>query len=302
MDLERAVHDAAMVAGGWITRERALALGLTPRMIEYRVSTGRWLHRAGAYQVMALPGTVHLRRAAVEVLPGAVLSHQTAAEMHGLRPVERDTVVVTVHARTTHVFPGVTVHRTGDLAPRDVTVRDTLPITTPARTIVDLAGVMGHRQLAAVLDAALLERLVGYEAIVEVAERVCRRGKRGSAVLRRLLDERGHGLLRSATALERLGLKALGLTRTGRWFVQHPVPWAPGRRFDAAFPEARVAVEWDSRRWHTAVEDFRSDRERDRAAILNGWVVLRFTWHELEQDPWAVAGEIDRVVETRETP
>lgn len=289
-----------MAGGGWITRERALALGVTPRMIEYRVSTGRWLHRNGAYQVMTLPGTAHLRRAAVEVLPGAVLSHQTAAEMHGLRPVERDTVIVTVHSRTTHAFPGVTVHRTGDLVPRDVTVHDTLPVTTPARTIVDLAGVIGPRQLAAVLDAALLERLVGYEAVGEVAERVCRRGKKGSAALRRLLDERGHGLVRSATALERLGLKALGLTRSGGWSVQFPVPWAPERRFDAAFPQARVAVEWDSRRWHTAVEDFKSDRERDRAAVLNGWVVVRFTWHELEQDPWAVATEIDRMVEARE--
>jgi very-short-patch-repair endonuclease len=232
--------------------------------------------------------------------PGAVLSHQTAAEIHGFRPIERDSVIVTVHSRTTHVFPGVTVHRTRDLASTDVMVRDSLPVTTRARTIVDLAAVVGRRQLETLLDAAILDRQVGYEAIVEVAERVCRRGKRGSAVLRGLLDQRGHGLVRSATALERLGLKALGLTRLGRWLVQYPVPWVPERRFDAAFPDARVAVEWDSRRWHTAVDDFRSDRERDRAAILHGWVVLRFTWHELEQDPWAVALEIDRVLEARE--
>ncbi|MFO7548307.1 MAG: hypothetical protein R6X29_05480 [Acidimicrobiia bacterium] len=300
MDFERAVQDAAMARGGWITRERALALGITPRMIEYRLSTGRWRYHGGAYQVMTLPGTAHLRRAAVEVLPGAVLSHQTAAEIHGFRPIERDSVIVTVHSRTTHVFPGVTVHRTRDLASTDVMVRDSLPVTTRARTIVDLAAVVGRRQLETLLDAAILDRQVGYEAIVEVAERVCRRGKRGSAVLRGLLDQRGHGLVRSATALERLGLKALGLTRLGRWLVQYPVPWVPERRFDAAFPDARVAVEWDSRRWHTAVDDFRSDRERDRAAILHGWVVLRFTWHELEQDPWAVALEIDRVLEARE--
>ncbi|MGH8949674.1 MAG: DUF559 domain-containing protein, partial [Acidimicrobiia bacterium] len=66
---------------------------------------------------------------------------------------------------------------------------------------------------------------------------------------------------------------------------EHPIPWRPGRRFDDAYPQARVAIEWDSRAWHEQRAAMVEDRRRDREAAAQGWIVLRFTWDEVTTKP-----------------
>jgi very-short-patch-repair endonuclease len=70
--------------------------------------------------------------------------------------------------------------------------------------------------------------------------------------------------------------------------LEFSIPWDPERRFDAAYPAARLAIEWDSRRWHELSDAFSRDRERDRQSLLHGWRVLRFTWVDVTERPTEV--------------
>jgi hypothetical protein len=78
---------------------------------------------------------------------------------------------------------------------------------------------------------------------------------------------------------------------------EYPIPWAPGRRFDDAYPDQRLAIEWDSRRYHGQLEAFEADRLRDRTAALHGWRVIRFTWQDVEQRPAMVVESIRLLLE-----
>ena len=114
----------------------------------------------------------------------------------------------------------------------------------------------------------------------------------------RILDERGPGLMAPASELEHLMLRALDAAGLPRPVAQHPFP---GRQViagcvDAAYPDARIILEADGRRWHSRVRDLVRDRARDNEAARAGWQTLRFMTDELRSDPVGVA---ETVGETR---
>ncbi|MGI9585612.1 MAG: endonuclease domain-containing protein, partial [Acidimicrobiia bacterium] len=89
----------------------------------------------------------------------------------------------------------------------------------------------------------------------------------------------------SPSRLESMGNEVLRSSGVDGFTTEYPIPWSPTHRFDVAFPDAELAVEWDSRRWHSQAQAFDSDRFRDRSAILHGWRVLRFTWTDVNRQP-----------------
>jgi hypothetical protein len=237
----------------------------------------------------------HLR-AAVASLPNAVVSHEAAAELHGLRYVERGLATVMVHSQTTHEFPGVTVRRSHDLAPDHLMVRNGLPVTTAPRTIVDLASVVSRKNLAAILDDAVAAKLAAVRSVAQVAMVVGRSGKPGTRNLRTVLDERlESGLI--GTPLENKGNALLLTIEEATPTFEYAIPWRPEHRFDAAYPAHQLAIEWDSIRWHLQESVFGSDRARDREAILHGWRVLRFTWFDVSERPDDVVLTVRRALE-----
>ena len=113
-----------------------------------------------------------------------------------------------------------------------------------------------------------------------------------------ILEKRSTGE-REPSKLEQLGL---GLVRSADLQppqIEYPMPWSKTRRFDLAWADQRVAVEWDSRRWHGALEAMSSDRARDREAAAHGWVVLRFTWEDVEKRPGAIIDDIRTILLSR---
>ncbi len=129
----------------------------------------------------------------------------------------------------------------------------------------------------------------------EVFDRIGRRGKPGTKALRAVLgvDAGAPG----PSPLEEAGIRALAAAGLTGFHTEFRIPWSPERRFDVAFPAARVAVEWDSLAWHSDRASFEADRRRDREAAARGWRVLRFTWNDLETDPDRVAREVRRLVD-----
>ncbi|MFQ5557661.1 MAG: type IV toxin-antitoxin system AbiEi family antitoxin domain-containing protein [Acidimicrobiales bacterium] len=299
---QRACRELAAVQGGLIRKDQVIELGLSPGAIRWQLRSGNWLHvTRGVYRVFEPRDRRDLLAGAVAALPDAVVSHESAAELHGMSTISARRPSVSVHARTTHRFPGVSVHRTLDLAPQHIERRHGLQVTTLSRTVVDIAGVCSDAQLARVVDDLLVSSRLRLDQLADTVGEVARPGKRGSAALRRLLEERAAPGDATATPLERHGLKTLRHGGLPEPVVQCLVPWDLDRRFDAAYPDHRLAIEWDSRRWHTRQADFQSDRERDRGAAVHGWTVLRFTWHDVRDHPERVVREVAAVLELRAT-
>lgn len=186
---------------------------------------------------------------------------------------------------------GVRVVRTRVLEPEDVSLEGWLPLTSPARTLLDLAGVEDSETLEEAVAAAQVRRLVTEEELW--AQLVSPRGRRGARALRALM-ERHSPPAETRSAAERLMLRLIrrsGLpeprvnVKLGRW------------RPDFYWPEHRVAAEFDSYEFHTDLGAFRRDREKSNDLQLRGVVVLRFTWHELTREPQAVVARLRRALQ-----
>jgi very-short-patch-repair endonuclease len=297
MSSDRIAYGIAARQGGAIRSDQALECGFTRGQIDQRVKDGRWrsIGRFG-YRIIEMPGSMNILRAAVATLPNAVVSHDAAAELHGLPKLRRGVTSVMVHSRTTHVFPGAIVHRCHDLLDEHIVEVSDLPVTSIPRTIVDLAPALTRRHLTAVLAGAITEKNVRSQDVEKVIAQVARRGKPGIQKVRRVIEERSAGP-RDGTPLERAGAEVLRSGGIREPLFEYPMPWNPRRRFDVAFVKECLAVEWDSRRWHELADAFERDRERDREALLHGWRVVRFTWVDVAHHPRDVVGTVDRLLE-----
>lgn len=299
MHSDTRAHRIAARQGGVITRAQAIAAGMTRNQIDSRIRTKRWQRVVlGGYRIFEMDGRFDRVRSAVALLPGAVASHFSAADIHGMTKIDTRTASVTVHSRTTHTFPGVRVFRCHDLAKDHVVDLVGIPTTTVARTVVDLAPLISPAHLGVLIDDTVTRRLVNLDQIRGLLHAVARRGKPGVTKLRRALDER-EGPDHSATVLEAAGNRLLVNAGITGFQTEYPIPWMSGeKRFDVAFPQLRLAIEWDSRRWHGDERGFETDRARDRSVVMNGWRILRFTWKDVHDRPQMV---IDTVLAAHTT-
>lgn len=295
-----AAIQVATEQGGFITRSQLERLGWSSGSIHRAIHSGTLtIFAEGIFQMIPMEGEESLVRGAALALPDAVVSHGSAARLWGFPYVQRLPKAVSVHHRTTHRFPDVVVRRTLDLVSHHRTQLRGLPITTPARTCVDLAADLHINHLDSVIDGILVGRIATYEELAAIGLEIGRRGRPGTVNFRTTLSVRGDGSMAKSTVLERLGHSVLRRFGLPEPVAQFPIPWDPIRRFDDAYPEVAIALEWDSRRWHSAMSQMAHDRARDREALLNGWVLLRFTWHDLKQRPEVVAAQIREMIELR---
>ena len=273
---------------GFLGHHQVEAHGVSKAGIKHRVDSGLWVPVSrGLYRVHGITGDRNgLLRGATAILPGrATVSHEAAAEVHGIPYVSRGLSVVTVHARTTHDFPGVKIHRSLDLIEDHCEVIQSLRTTTPARTMNDLAAVLHPNALARALDDSLARKLLSIEEVQTVFGQIARRGRTGCGKMRRLLEERVGDDMITASRLEKLGLRVFERGGLPRPIWQYPAPWNPDRRIDFAWPHVCVGCECDGRRWHSRVTDFQNDRERDNLSLSHKWRIFRFTWHDFTQRP-----------------
>lgn len=289
------LHTAAL-QGGVLRRDQAIEAGFTKDQIDWRVSNGHWeLITNGGYRLLELPGRLHLAKAAMTILPDATVSHYSAAAIHDLASVSRRIVSVTVASKTTHAFPGVRVFRNDDLAAWHRSEISGLPTTTLERTVVDLAALLSERHMEFIVDDLLAAGRFGTKELTSVLDSVARRGKPGVGCMRAILEKRSSSD-DDQSPLEKAGnalLVKAGFTGFER---EYPIPWSALQRFDTAFPFNRLAIEWDSRSWHTLKLAFQNDRERDRLAMEHGWRVLRFTWKDVHDNPSSVAESLRTVL------
>jgi very-short-patch-repair endonuclease len=255
------------------------------------------LHR-GVYAV----GHAQLRRegrwlaAVLAAGPEAVLSHRDAAGLHGLRPANHRTVDVTTVRRAASA-PGIRVHRTTVLSADDVTTRRGVPVTTVARTLVDLAAVVADDHLMrAVLEAERL-RLLDVTAVRHAMARTRARHGDGHRRLVAILDEQAtQRATHTRSTLEDAFLELVARAGLPTPSVNASVA---GLEVDAVWRSARLVVELDGWAFHNTTRAFERDRERANALTCAGYKVLRFTHDAVMRRSDAVARQLTEALALR---
>jgi very-short-patch-repair endonuclease len=195
---------------------------------------------------------------------------------------------------------GVTVHQQR-LYQADLMVIDGFPATTVPRTVCDLAMIISLARLRHVVETAHLDRLCTITSIGIALLRVGTIGRPGSERLVTVLDDLGPGEPVARTALEAKLDDVLDQAGLSNSVHQHPLPGI-GRRsglVDRAFPEAKLIIEADGRRWHARNAAMATDRQRDFEAARAGWFTLRIMHDQLVDDPEDTARGIAEIYEDR---
>jgi very-short-patch-repair endonuclease len=279
----------AAVQRGVVTRRQLLAAGLSRSAIDHRLRQLRLhpVHR-GVYLVgHPVPAPLAMELAAVLACgEGAAMSHYWAAGVWGFRESQPGPIDVTVPERSNRSRPGIRLHRTACLDPQDVRWRECLPLTAPARTLVDLAEVLTLRELERAVEQAEILRLVRRRELAAALDRSPRRA--GAATVRALLADDARPALTRSEAEKRL----LGLVRA----AELP-PTAMNVRIgkheaDFLWRPQRLIVEVDGYRFHANRTAFERDRVRDSELQAAGYRVMRVTWRQIAERPEAVVARL----------
>jgi very-short-patch-repair endonuclease/predicted transcriptional regulator of viral defense system len=273
---------------GVVSRRQLAVHGLTPSMLEVRLARGLLvrLHR-GVYGVghRRLTDDGFWLAAVLAGGEGAALSHRDAAGLHGLRPSNRPRIEISTPAAMTST-PRLDVYGRRRLDPSEITAIAGIPVTTVARTLVDLADVVPGRQLLKVVNEAERRQVLDVRAVERCLERT--RGRRGAgpAALRAVLVEHA----RRGTEIFRSDLEMLLDALVDRRRLARPRFNAivEGDEVDAFWPP-RLIVEADGWETHKTRQAFERDRAKDARLTALGYRVLRFTHRQIADDPSAVA-------------
>lgn len=284
--LRRKVGLATLAHRQWgvVTRVQLDDLGLGAATISRWMLDGR-LHRLypGVYAVghRALSVEGRLAAALFYAGPGAMLSHATAGwwwQLWGSEPVR---IHVSV-PRERRPAPGVVVHGRRRL---ERTWHARLPVTSVAQTLLDLATLVSPDSLRRALAEAEYRRLVDLAAVAAMT----RRGVPGSAALRLALARH-----RPELALTRSVLEERFLTLCEAQGVPPPRVNAAlcGLEVDALWGERSVVVELDGHAAHATSTAIERDRRRELRLRAAGYLVLRYTWQQITEQPELVAADL----------
>jgi very-short-patch-repair endonuclease len=257
--------------------------GLSPNQVTARVKKG-WLHRIypRAYAVghPALPVQGRLLAAVKSVGEDAVLSHFAAAVLWEFVKWDGRYPEVTVARASATSRSGIRIHRTAVLDQRDFMRHEGIPVTTPARTLVDFAAVANYKLLRAAVRRALALHRASVRELAAVSRRLGPR--RGARKLRRVLANAEP----TRSELEDVVLDLIVDAGFARPEVNRPLLLA-GRRVipDFRWREQRVVVEADSRKWHDNPIARADDAERQALLEFHGEHVVRVTWIQAVSKP-----------------
>lgn len=291
---------------GIIARDQLRSAGVSRRVVERWIRQG-WLKRLhrGVYQAGTVSAAHSGAMAAVLACgAAAVLSHWSAGRLWGFAPwclevppapdaANADAAPppdVLLVGRTGIRRPGIRVHWTVALHPGDTATCHGIPVTTPCRTVFDLAPEFARadrlrelEQLAAQVIDSGLGTTVEFRALLERHP-----GSRSTALLRPVLDDQ-EGPAGTDSKGEELLLRGLRRTRLPRPRSGYTVL---GFRADFAWPAHRLIVEVDGRAHHSSRRRFAEDRSRDRALAAAGWTVIRLTWLDVAESVEAAVADI----------
>ena len=293
---------------GVVSLEQLLATGVTERTVSHWVLAGRvWRIFRGVYALGSSPSERGRMLAAVlacgtasqHVRPAverdALVSHRSAGHLLGLLESAPRVVDLICSGQGGRQIDGIRAHLVAfpDLSERGTV--DGIPCTSPARTLVDLAGVLGDNSLRGAFERAATKRQLDLAAI----EAVLGRGRRrGAKRLRAILEEWRPAAELTRQSSLRSPFEARLLPLIAAQEVPLPEVNAPVRvatrtlEVDLLWRTERLVVEADSRRHHGIEVAFERDRKRDRELLDAGYTVIRVTWRQAEREAPEIAASI----------
>jgi very-short-patch-repair endonuclease len=280
--------ELASVQHGVVATWQLVALGYSYQAIRRRVASG-WLHRIyrGVYAVGHTRLTVKGRWMAAVLAcgPGVLLSHHAAAALHDLQRPPAGKLDVTCTSR--HVVPGVRCHTVRSLHRDDRAQVDGIPVTSLARTLFDLAGMLRAQRLRSMLEEVERRELLDGRLLKAQLDRG--NGRRGTAALRRAVGAM-RGVPRwTQSSLERDFLeliRAAGLPEPQTNVI------VDGELVDVFWPERNLIVEIDGWQYHRTRRSFEDDRRKDAKHTLAARRTLRVTGTRIEHEPSTLIADL----------
>jgi len=243
-----------------------------------------------------IPAAGYLLAATLVCGEGSVVSHGSAAFLWGLWRFRPEEVDVIARCEAGRAISGVKRRFVAFPVANERTTRDGVPVTTPARTIVDVAGVVGQRKLSRTVEQAAVAGALDVREIAGILER---KRRRGAPALRALLEDwrshRPQTRVRSVLEAKLLGL--LGHSKLPAPEVNKRVLVGAGSyEVDFIWRSRRLVVETDGERFHSGPASMRRDSCRDAELEQAGYRVLRFGWNDVDGRPERTIAEIDRAL------
>lgn len=300
-------HDLVELARrqhGAIARRQALDAGLSAAAIKRRVGAGSWTRlRQGVYVVGGAPPTWQQSVIGCCLAGGddVLSSHRTGARLWGLVAADGRTEVLVAGDRRVRL-PGVRVHQTVLLPPMDRAERDGIPVTSLARTLVDVSQRQDPEVVGRWIDAAVRGHGLDLLDLRSCVARLTGPGRRDLGPIQQALAVRLPGWDPGDSALEVRALLAIARAGLPAPVQQHVVRRPDGSlaRIDLAYPAERIAIELDGWDHHGRRSAFDRDRIRRNELTLLGWDVYQFTWSMSDdQLVRTVRAALDRAADDR---
>jgi Protein of unknown function (DUF559) len=284
-----AIAERARKSLGLLTIQQLDAIGVTRQRRRTLVARGTLVPLGrGVFRHCAWSGSWEqlVLAAVLKAGPGAVASHLAAARLWRFEGISRGQVEVTVPAGRHPVPDHGSIHRSRDLVAADIERRARIPVTTAARTLLDIAPRVEESCLEAVLDHAERRGIVWRPHLRWRLRELARQGRPGVPVVRRLLDRtEGRGLGDSWLEQEGLRLIAHAGLPVPRCQVELRKAGGGIARVDLFWEEARLVVELDGHGTHATRRDRQAAAERAARLGLERWHVVSFTYEDVTERP-----------------
>ena len=305
--VDQALAAVASRQHGLFTVSQALDLGATRLMVLGRAKAGRIVKEdVDVYRFAGLPPSWESRLLArvLAAGEGALASHRAAAALWGFEGFNKGTPELSIPRGRRYRRTGVRTHESTDLERCGARVRNGIRVTDPARTLLDLGRFVGDKPLASAIESARRLRLTDWSELISTLARHARKGRPGIRRLRRTIARHAHRDEVTDSDFELLVLVLLlehGLPEP----VLHHQLRGPDESFiaeiDLAYPGLRIAIELDGG-VHRDGDTFESDRPRQNRIVLEGWVVLRFTWATFRDRPEEIVREVSAAIRAANRP
>lgn len=294
--VEDRIAQIARLQRGRVARRQLVQAGIGAGTVGWLISRRRLIPRLRGVFAVGHTAPAEFEReveALLAVREGAALSHWTAAGLLGLCAAGATVEVVVRDARSVRM-PGICVHRSGILESHDVWIRKGLPVTSPSRTLLDLAGCATDRQLEIAFDRGISEGTLRPSHVSDVLRRAG--GHRGRARLAMLLEAERAGTTVTESEPEELLLRLIRRAGLPEPEVNFPFgAW----KLDFYWPKARFAIEVDSFKWHSSRYRFERDHRKDNELRRAHIEVMRIVRRDIRERSHAVIADVTRELALR---
>ncbi len=281
---------------GVLSLDELHGIGLSDAQVKRRYAAGLLARPyPRVYRLTAGPPLWIGDARALALSVSGVISHRSAAYLWGFDERQPSPIEATIaYRRRTRVSSAV-VHRSKQFDLIDDVEIEGVPVTGPARTVLDCAAVYSPKELGFLVDTVIRSKLLDWPDLYDVYIRHAAKGRNGTGKLRQFLDDRYGDRRVPDSRWNRMVGTLLEDSDVNQPVYEHEIYRSDGRfigRVDLAFPDARLAIELDSVKHHLNHESFVADARRKNALQLAGWTVLTFTWSDYVDQPHQLVSSV----------